>query len=484
LRTRHRLLEELFLEIIALTHELNEPIQDESTLSSAFQNSLAQLEKSHEQLYQILRPLLSTPIIPEQESKQLHYWLSQIQFSLKQMEYAKLSLAPEIQMEMDKKFGGLRQRCISILDALKNFLHEKALLEREVLHNPGSFEQFEITESLRKAMLEMPLKRITIPALEPEESDYSEIDFGNPFQELAKHSSRFIAFGGSKGGTGKTSVVANLSFILAGQGKRVIVIDVDLGAANLHTCLGIKYPPVSLNDFLYGDIQNLSNTLIDTSQPNLKFISGAKDILELANLPYTQKRKLINHIQRLQADYIFLDLGSGSTYNVIDFFRFAREGIMIISPEPTAIENVSTFIKKSVFRELSFHPLIRHEKELQALFQRLIDPKDIKIRNLKDFFMALEKFSPQNFQQIRQQIAAFKIHLILNRMRHSSDINYAQAVIQYALKFLNLDVHYAGFIREDQNFSQSIKNFIPFTQNYPKSETTLDFKKIIYKLGL
>ena len=84
----------------------------------------------------------------------------------------------------------------------------------------------------------------------------------------------------------------------------------------------------------------------------LGIISGASDHLEVANLKHFQKLKLIRHLYKLPADYVILDLGAGTTYNTLDFFNIADQGILSVIPEPTSIENSHRFLKSAMYRKL------------------------------------------------------------------------------------------------------------------------------------
>ena len=96
--------------------------------------------------------------------------------------------------------------------------------------------------------------------------------------------------GGGKGGVGKTFVTANLATSLARLGKRVIVVDVDLEGANLHTCLGVPTPQRSLADFVSERVEDLAKLVVDTPVPNLQLIGATHgnlaDALEMKTLGY------------------------------------------------------------------------------------------------------------------------------------------------------------------------------------------------------
>src|SRR5258705_13591767 len=101
--------------------------------------------------------------------------------------------------------------------------------------------------------------------------------------EAAPRARRIWAVGGGKGGVGKSVVTSSLAAAMAGLGRRCVVIDADLGAANLHTLLGAARPKVTLSHFLTGEVESLADTMAQTSVPNLWLISGNQALLEMAN---------------------------------------------------------------------------------------------------------------------------------------------------------------------------------------------------------
>jgi len=147
--------------------------------------------------------------------------------------------------------------------------------------------------------------------------------------------SKMWAVGGGKGGVGKSLVTLLLGASLARFGRRVIMIDADLGGSNLHTLTGIRYPEYTLADFISRKVETLEQLVMETPVDNLRLISGADDILGIANPKFTQKGKLFAHIGKLEADFILLDLGAGSSFTTIDFFLYAPNKIVVVTPQVT-----------------------------------------------------------------------------------------------------------------------------------------------------
>ncbi len=158
--------------------------------------------------------------------------------------------------------------------------------------------------------------------------------------------------GGGKGGVGKSFIAASLGAIFAEQGQKVVLVDLDLGASNLHTFLGMKNPQCGIDRYLNKSVKTLEDAVAPTAVSNLFIISSQHCSIEVANLFYTQKQKIIHAIQKLPFDYILLDLGPGTNYNTLDFFLTSNDGILIITPELTSIENSFRFIKAVYLRKL------------------------------------------------------------------------------------------------------------------------------------
>jgi flagellar biosynthesis protein FlhG len=129
------------------------------------------------------------------------------------------------------------------------------------------------------------------------------------------------AIGGGKGGIGKSFLAANLAATVARSGRQVVLIDADLGGANLHTCLGVRGPArVNLNDYLEERIVDLEKAAIETPIPKLRLIVGALGQAGAPETTLAQREELIRAVRELDADHIVLDLAGGCDRATLDFF--------------------------------------------------------------------------------------------------------------------------------------------------------------------
>jgi len=187
-----------------------------------------------------------------------------------------------------------------------------------------------------------------------------------------------FAIASGKGGVGKTVLSCSIGVGLASMGQEIILVDGDLGGANLHTCIGIVKPELTFLDFYTLQKKSLREILIPTQIDNLSMICGSSGTLGLANPKYFQKQRFIRELKNLQADSIILDLGAGANLNTLDLFLLADEKILVITPEPTSIYEAFGFIKVCLMRELNRN-LKQHPTALAIICEEG-NPKPNKIQ--------------------------------------------------------------------------------------------------------
>ncbi|MBN2180191.1 MAG: P-loop NTPase [Deltaproteobacteria bacterium] len=290
------------------------------------------------------------------------------------------------------------------------------------------------------------------------------------------------AVGGGKGGIGKSTVSILLAFWLARMGKRTILVDLDLGGANLHTLMGIKSPPKTLNDFVTRRLDSLEEVCIDTDIADLRLICGASDVLTLANPHVAQKIKIIHHIRKLDADYIVLDLGAGTSFNVLDFFLVAERKIVVLTPQPTSIQNAYSFVRNAVYRQLS--KLAGQQPPLQALIRSAMDENnELRVRTIRDLLQAAEDISGKEMmEKLQKEIEAIRPAVITNMVVNSNDKNAGRVIQLVSEKYLMIYPRNYGGIAFDKQINQMVSDMVPITRLVQSSDAFANTYDITMKL--
>ena len=242
-------------------------------------------------------------------------------------------------------------------------------------------------------------------------------------------STRVICISSGKGGVGKSNFTINLAIALQSQGKKVIVIDADLGLANVEILLGIM-PKFTLLDVIS---KNTSIKDVITRGPmEIGIISGGSGIQSMAELSLYDMNKLLNEINALKdmADFILIDTGAGISKSVTAFIEASEELIVITTCEPPAIADAYALIK--------IMSGIDKQKKISLVANRAEDTKEAE-----NVFMKLSSVSK---------------------------------------KFLDMNIDYLGEILDDDNVTKSVKKQVPFYMNNPKSKASQGIQNISERL--
>ncbi len=288
------------------------------------------------------------------------------------------------------------------------------------------------------------------------------------------------AVGGGKGGIGKSLITSNLGICLARSGRRVVLVDADLGGANLHTCLGLPEPKVTLSDFVLRRVKAIDEIVIRTNVPNLSLISGAHDFLMAANLNFVQKTMLLRQIAELDADVVLLDLGAGTAYNTVDFFLIAQKGIVVAVPEPTSIENCYRFIKSAFYRRLR---RVVANPAVKRLIETAMDQKNmLGIRTPHELLDRIAQMEPSVGEVIQREIDQFRPKIIMNQARTRADAEIGEHMRSACRKYFGIQVEYLGAIDYDDVVWQSIRRREPLLVKHPGSVSARSVERIAARL--
>ena len=297
------------------------------------------------------------------------------------------------------------------------------------------------------------------------------------------HNPVIISVGGGKGGIGKSTVTANLGVALAQLGSSVGFLDGDLGGANLHTCLGIKRPRYDLQDFIAGRVALLSDIATPTPVANTWLIGGASDILELANPLYQQKQQIISQLKTLNADYILVDLGAGTSTVNSDFFCAFACGIVVSDGLPTSIENAYGYLKNGITR--GFQHLFATRRDILAYVKRFADPRAANgFATVAELLQALGGPFPDAAKQIRQWLAQRTTLLVLNMVRENDDVAIGQRFVAMVKKYLDVTLTYIGYVIDSPEVRVSIRAGMPAVLNNPASKLSACFGTLARNLTL
>ncbi len=245
-----------------------------------------------------------------------------------------------------------------------------------------------------------------------------------------KSKARVIAITSGKGGVGKTSIVGNLGFAFAKSGKKVLILDADLGLGNLDVLLGLA-PKFNLSHVIMGE-KSIEDILIE-GPGNMKILPASSGIQELTNLSKDQKIRVLKQLDLLidNMDILFIDTAAGISTNVMDFNATAQEVVVVVSPDPTSITDAYALMKV-----LS----LKYSGKTCKLIVNMV------------------KNSQEGREVFRQ------LNLVISR-------------------FLDITLAYLGCILFDGNFAKGVKNQKIVSELFPDTLASKCFKDISRKIS-
>jgi flagellar biosynthesis protein FlhG len=291
---------------------------------------------------------------------------------------------------------------------------------------------------------------------------------------------RLVPFGGGKGGVGKTFVTANLAATLARAGYRVVAVDGDLEGANLHTALGVTRPRTSVAEFVAEREEDVRKLVEETPVENLRLISAVRPNLANAQPSHARRIQLVRGLRQLDADFVFLDLAAGTDDAVMDYFMVCDDGVVVLAPEPTSVENAYAFMRAAFYRRLRLTMSSPVMRELVAV--AMDERNERGIRTPVDLLREVEGLDPAEGARSVAVMRAFRPRLLVNGVRSADDIKLGFSVRSVSRRYFGIESEYLGYVNHDEAARQSVRACRPLVDASPRSDAAVYFARIARKL--
>jgi len=251
-------------------------------------------------------------------------------------------------------------------------------------------------------------------------------------------SRKIIPVAGGKGGVGKTLVSANLALALAKHGKDTVAIDLDLGGSNLHTVLGMRNTRMGIGNFLSSRRGSLKDILHETPYDHLKYIPGDVLVPGIADLQFSQKKRILDNILKLTEDYIILDLGPGSNNAVTDFFLISNSGFIVTSSQTSSILNTYGFMRNVVFRFIQ-RAFSSHREVSRYLKSVMKEKKPGSGMDFSEILKKIRRIDRRVGEKIDKYLSVLQPKIIVNMAKSPEDLEMALKLKDLILSGLGVD---------------------------------------------
>jgi flagellar biosynthesis protein FlhG len=236
---------------------------------------------------------------------------------------------------------------------------------------------------------------------------------------------KVITVTGGKGGVGKTNVAANLAVAMSMLGRKVMILDADLGLANIDVLFGLQ-PRLNLSDVVRGD-HSLQEVILD-GPAGVRVVPGASGLSEMIDLTQAHHAGIIHSFSELteDLDVLLIDTATGISDGVLRFAEAAHEVVVVVCDEPTSITDTYAIIK-----------LLSTERGVS------------------------------------------KFRVVTNMMRRGGDgTNLFQKLLRVTDRFLRVSMDHAGSIPFDDRVWRAVQLQAPFVTAFPTSMAAAALKKL------
>ena len=292
---------------------------------------------------------------------------------------------------------------------------------------------------------------------------------------------RILPVGGGKGGVGKSFLSANVAVSLAQAGHAVVAVDCDLEGANLHTLLGLRRPMHSFAEYVSGRELDPRKLAEPTPVENLRMIAGTGVDLGRSRPEQGQRLDFLAALRQLDADFVILDLGAGSSASVLDYFMVSDDGLVVVAPEPTAVENAYTVMRAAFYRRLR---LAMVTPEVRRLVSIAMDQRNESgIRSPWELLREVERLGSAEGAHLSSVMRAFRPRLIVNGVRSTEDIRLGFSIRTLCSKIYAIDCEYLGYVSHDDRVREAVCARRPIVDVAPDSNAAVYVRRIARKLA-
>ncbi|MBN1697173.1 MAG: P-loop NTPase [Spirochaetales bacterium] len=290
-----------------------------------------------------------------------------------------------------------------------------------------------------------------------------------------------IPVASGKGGVGKSLLAANLGISLGEAGKKVILVDLDLGASNLHMFLGLRSVKQGIGTFLNSHHKDFNSILVKTDYEGVSLIPGDAEIPDIAQLKTAQKRLLMRELCGLDADFLIMDLGPGTNYDVLDFFLVSQRGILVTTPALTSILNAYLFFKNAVFRIMSS---TFKSKSKAALYIEKLKKDGTPLQKIYvvKLLQKIKEIDIDCYNDFTIKIRNFKPFFVLNMLVNKKDTDKANQLRRSVKEYLDIDIEHLGIISKDAAQDIALNSRLPIVKYKPDSILSQAIYRIADKL--
>jgi len=220
--------------------------------------------------------------------------------------------------------------------------------------------------------------------------------------------------------------------------------------------------------------------LVDTPIPRLRLLAATHGNLAVAQPSAERRVELLRGLKRLDCDFVFVDCGAGAHAATIDYFLVGDDGLLVLHPEPTSVENTYTFLRAAFYRRMQ---LAMQKHDVRERIREAMDQRNQRgIRTPLDLLNEVQAMDPEEGQRFTRTMLSFRPRIIVNEVASAEDVKLGFSVQSVCRRFFGIEADYLGYINRDDAVRQAVLLRRPLHEVRPDSDASIYTERIAGKL--
>lgn len=284
-----------------------------------------------------------------------------------------------------------------------------------------------------------------------------------------------IAVGGGRGGVGKSLLSVNLGVYFAQLGRSVVLCDADPSGSNLHSMLGLPDPPLTTRE----EEDEGAAQPIATPVPGLRLMPIAYDALTTTPARPTRRSRGLSRLADVQADYVILHLGAGSSPPTLDLFLGADVSLCVTVPEPIAIETTYRFLRALFARALR-RRLMKERFKLKIVERAILQLPPLA--SPREIVATVRRYDQSLGAGAARELARLTPRLVVSQTRLRSDLELGASMSAVAERFLGVQLDYIGHVDHDDAAWLTVRKRSPLLVDSPTSKSARNIERVARRI--
>ena len=221
--------------------------------------------------------------------------------------------------------------------------------------------------------------------------------------------------------------------------------------------------------------------VVETPVAGLGLIAATHGNLAASQPEASRRIELLQRLRGLSCDFVFVECGAGAHPATIDYFLVGDEGLLVLHPEPTSLENAYAFLRAAFYRRMQ---LVMQKHDVRERVREAMDQRNVRgIRTPLDLLREVESMDPEEGRRFARAMRSFRPRIVVNEVESAEEVKLGFSVRSVCRKFFGIEADYVGYVNRDPAVREAVLARRPLVEVRPKSDAAVYVQRIARRLA-